>query len=153
MTRLKILVITHYSHKTHKSAINEFWKKEMAVHNDINIIMKNEVNSTRFSDNNVEDKSMMLIPFLRKNHIINKIVATVFFHIHYFIYLRKVLREKEYDIIHTYNFLLGSLFLNFLVKDKKKIKSFGWSFDFIGIQEELLKEKKIIEIPVIHFIG
>jgi len=134
-------VITHYSHKTHKSAINEFWKKEMAVHNDINIIMKNEVNSTRVSNNNIEDNSIMLIPFLRKNHIINKIVATVFFYVHYFIYLRRTLREKEYDLIHTYNFLLGSLFLNFLVIDKKKIKSFGWSFDFIGIQEELLKEK------------
>ena len=108
--KINILVATGYSKDTHKSGIHEFWRKEMGEINDVDIVMRHEINFSENLNRFEKDSSIFLVPIQSKKHLISKIFLHIIFYLRFFFILRKLIREKDYDVFHSYNFLLGALF-------------------------------------------
>lgn len=129
---MKILLITSNSYPTHKSAISDFWGKEVSDLKDLTLIMKKKLDKgTKLNEEDI-NKKMVLVPHVIYNNIFLNIFSIILFNVRFFLAIRRYVIRNKIDVIHTYNSSFASLIVSFL--DSKSLHSLGWSSDFISMQ-------------------
>ena len=62
---MKILMITSNSYPTHKSAISDFWGKEVSDLTDLTIVMRKDLASNENLEVDDSDEKLILIPYYK----------------------------------------------------------------------------------------
>ena len=126
-------MITSNSYPTHKSAISDFWGKEVSDLTDLTIVMRKDLNFNENLEIDDSDDKLILIPYYKYKSRLLKGLSIIMFYINLFFTVRKKVINNKIDIIHSYNSSFASALVSFL--NVNSFHSLGWSSDFISMQK------------------